>query len=622
MRTSATSVALLTFLAVIYTPVLGFLISGSSVYFQFFAADTFYYLTIADNTDWSNVASFDGTNPTNGFHPLWQFYLKTIFSIFDGVTRSQQISITFWLSVSFIALGASVIAYALKKTDTIRSTALLLIALIPGFLYPLLIMPNGNYGHLWSYINGMESPLSLFFFSLLFLLVLTRNKSLDRLSSGQYLLIGVCASFIVLTRLDDIFILAGLVFPILLSKQNFISKVKKCSLISIIPVTAICCYMVFNYDYAGTFLPTSGQAKGGLSLVENLFWILNVVVPVLPIYESGWNWWSDTSWRAMHMIAPLVIGVSYLFFSFLPKIRSSTSDELCRYDALIAGLAVYIVLKAFYNFFSVGVWHQGHWYYPLAILTSNIILAKYIDEFFESKALENLDLNLSSKFLTYFSVVLFLSCTATVSYIYFSVLPLYPEHNSLLSVLFLGLVTLGIVAFAASIFVSTRNFSMRLPTFSCFSIVVVLVFGNSLLNEKARTSYNERYEKLLKNGESIRPSLIGLSDEFRLLSFDDGIVSYSLQVPTMSGLGFALDEEAFAAKRQGELLSIAHSRGHKWLTSLNYMPSFEANVGDDVSDHLRQVFWLHTSELNEFTFNLVYQDPQTTLKIISFEPKR
>jgi hypothetical protein len=44
MKKSAIYISLITFLVTIYTPIVGFLISGSSTYFQFFAADTFYYL--------------------------------------------------------------------------------------------------------------------------------------------------------------------------------------------------------------------------------------------------------------------------------------------------------------------------------------------------------------------------------------------------------------------------------------------------------------------------------------------------------------------------------------------------------------------------------------------------
>ena len=114
MKPSEFYLALMAFLLTIYVPEMGFLVLGPSAYFQFFAADTFYYLTIAANSSWSPIASFDGTNPTNVFHPLWQFLLKIIFSSFSYIAQPTQISITFWLSVFLVGVSASIMAYTLK----------------------------------------------------------------------------------------------------------------------------------------------------------------------------------------------------------------------------------------------------------------------------------------------------------------------------------------------------------------------------------------------------------------------------------------------------------------------------------------------------------------------------
>src|ERR1700692_4341464 len=40
-----------------------------------FAGDAFYYLTVARNSLHKPFYTFDGTYPTNGFHPVWQFLL-------------------------------------------------------------------------------------------------------------------------------------------------------------------------------------------------------------------------------------------------------------------------------------------------------------------------------------------------------------------------------------------------------------------------------------------------------------------------------------------------------------------------------------------------------------------
>ena len=302
------------FLLTIYVPVMGFLVLGPSAYFQFFAADTFYYLTIAANSSWSTIASFDGTNPTNGFHPLWQFLLKIIFSSFSYITQPTQISITFWLSVFLVGVSASIMAYTLKKTRLVNSIGLILLALTPGFLYFIVALPNANYGHLWSYANGMESPLSLFFFSLLFLLVVSRNNSVEKLNSANYFIVGFLISLVILTRLDDVFILVSFVFMVLVSKQVFPEKLKRCFYLCIVPIVLISCYMFLNNKYAGSALPTSGQAKGGLSLFSNGAFLVNGFLPLKPIIANAWNYWNETTWRALHNIVPLCIAVIFLVF--------------------------------------------------------------------------------------------------------------------------------------------------------------------------------------------------------------------------------------------------------------------------------------------------------------------
>ena len=88
----------------------------------------------------------------------------------------------------------------------------------------------------------------------------------------------------------------------------------------------------------------------------------------------------------------------------------------------------------------------------------------------------------------------------------------------------------------------------------------------------------------------------------------------------MSGLGFALDKEAYEAKKEGNLLGLAYSRGYRWLTSLNYMPSFDAKVGDDVTLHLEKVWWIKSSQAKKYRYRLVYIDPITKLTVISFKP--
>jgi hypothetical protein len=608
MKKKAIIISFVTFLSLIYLPIIAFFVKGSSAYFQFFAADTFYYLTIAANESWKNIASFDGINPTNGFHPLWQFFLKTTFFILDIHDKPQQIAITFWVSVFFVAIAASLITYSLKKAGIIKSNTLLFLSLSIGFMYFIIATPNPNYGYLWSYINGMESPLSLFLFSLFIFFIVNRANFYDQTNPTLFLTFGSLVSLIILARLDDVFILAGLAAPILVSRQPPAEKLKRFFRIGVIPVVAITLYVAFNNYYAGSYLPISGQSKGGLSLSSNLAFALNGFAPFIPYQESGWNWWNETTWRALQMLAPLIIALIFCYFFLKGKYSVTENKALKSFDVFLFGLAIYVILKALYNLIFVGIWHQGHWYYPISIVVVNIMVARHIDLMTDSAKIRNIKLNLTMTSVRFGLAFLFL-------------LFAYISYTARLSKpLFLGLMTLSMIVFASLLLTIRRSSVLRIPVFLVFSVLFVILSGNSILSNKEKTSYNQHYESLFRNRLRIKSELLNIDPELRLLSFDDGIDAYSLGFPTMSGLGFALDKEAFEAKKNGKLLDIAYKRGFKWLTTLNYMPDFTAHIGDDVSNYLSSAWWLTRAEAGSYKFTLVYFDPETKLKIISFRP--
>lgn len=613
MKNNPYMVGFLAFSAAVSFPILSFLISGFSAYFKFFAADTFYYLSIASNTSWSTIASFDGTYPTNGFHPIWQFLLKSIFSI--GIAQQTQISVVFWLSVVLVGMSASVVAYALKKSLLIESTWLILLTLTPGFLYFVIALPNSNYGHIWSYANGMESSLSLFFFSLLFLFVVAHDKSLERLNAPIYLIIGFLISLVILTRLDDIFMLAGVMAVLVLSKQKVLEKLRKCIYVSVIPIALVFCYMYFNYQYAGSPMPSSGQAKNGLSVIGNVSHFINSFIPLIPAKDGGWLLWNETTWRALHNVIPPIIASLFLSFYFR-HYKDPAKKFFVQYDKFLVGLAFYVIFKGLYNFLLVSIWHQGHWYYPISILTANVLVARSASIFMKEYGVSGLEFNLSPRNLInllLFSAFVF----SVISLSIFAEFSPLTENRFIIAIIS---IVLCFISLAGIFFAKKKNIGVRLSYMSMVAALLIPLVGNSFLSTKEVSLYNRKYEVFFQNRHNIWHALNNLSSDVKLLSFDDGIVAYSLQIPTMSGLGFALDNEAHTAKKQGNLLGIAHSRGYRWLSSLTYMPKFDARIGDDVTSHIESAFWFDMNEKNKYVFRLLYADSFTDFKVVGFEP--
>jgi len=59
----------------VYPPMTVLVERGAAAAFQFFAADSMTYLAVAKNSQGKPFFTFDGQNPTTGFHPLWQWLL-------------------------------------------------------------------------------------------------------------------------------------------------------------------------------------------------------------------------------------------------------------------------------------------------------------------------------------------------------------------------------------------------------------------------------------------------------------------------------------------------------------------------------------------------------------------
>jgi len=167
-----------------------------------FQPDSFYYLTVARNSLHTPFYSFDGVHPTNGFHPVWEFLLYHAMRL--NVLRSDNPFITLHrlyignlliLSIA-CALLASFSARHLHRKWFAFPT------LCPGFLWFVAALTASQYLANWSYLNGMETSVEL-----LFLGLALASFSTDRAAALRLQLSMVFLGLMVLSRLDDVFLL-------------------------------------------------------------------------------------------------------------------------------------------------------------------------------------------------------------------------------------------------------------------------------------------------------------------------------------------------------------------------------------------------------------------------------
>ncbi len=161
--------------------------------------DAFYYFEIARNFAEGLGSTFDGINPTNGYHPLWMTILVPVFTFFSDGTLTDLAPIRAALALSLLmnvatALVVSRILVRFTASSWVRS-----LGVAVWFLNPFLLYQS---------LNGLETPLALLLFSIFFLLVLRLEENFaagKKDSIPAYALLGVVGGLMILARLDMAF---------------------------------------------------------------------------------------------------------------------------------------------------------------------------------------------------------------------------------------------------------------------------------------------------------------------------------------------------------------------------------------------------------------------------------
>ena len=372
-------ISIIAALLVIYPSAFYFYTNGIQSVFSFFAADSFYYLTIAKNHFSNKIFSYDTIYPTNGFHPFWEIYLTTAFTNITKLYNNQvnQILFTYLSSLTLVAAAAFIITSSMMKLT--HNNILVLICIVPGLIY-YLIQPDVNYGSLWSFINGMESGFSLLLFSMLFSFSI--NSGIYRRNDAKtYVIAAIIISIAILSRLDDIFLIPAFVLPLFLKKGYLRLKVLRAFILTAIPAFVILIYMLFNFMYAGTPLPVSGQMKTGFSPI-NFLYIIDLFIPLVKyvFYSHGVHWaynWQCLAWRTLYNVLPLIISLIFIANFFVKQKISPSKNKNGNASSVLLAFSIYVFLKGLYDFLFISMPNQGHWYYPISIVYSNIIVSLY-----------------------------------------------------------------------------------------------------------------------------------------------------------------------------------------------------------------------------------------------------
>jgi hypothetical protein len=351
--------------------------SGPGRLFGYVAADTFYYLVVARHIG-GGVVAFDGGHPSNGFHPLWQALISIPYLL--GVFRQPavtELAFTLVLSLLFVAAAFLVLGLALRRDDGSLNP---LFAALPVGAYALIVSPawltlspqmlrdqnplEGSeplFGTLWSYVNGMESPLVLLAFALLFW---AWRADLPRRRPGVF---GLCLAFLTLARLDHVFVAAA-IYAVIAWRERWWRRTATWRSGWILTggfAVPLLVYLVMNSFFFGSIVPVSGELKSTFPFptIQNARTAFHVIsslwgAPRPPIFDF---------WRIFQLAVP---GMAALLAPFL----------LRRDRAFLLATSLGVLMLASYNFLFVETYGQGHWYMPLGTLLVSLIALDLSDQ--------------------------------------------------------------------------------------------------------------------------------------------------------------------------------------------------------------------------------------------------
>ena len=551
------------FLFAAWPPLVSLLQEGVQGAFKYFANDSFYYLAIAQKSASLDYFTFDGVHPTNAFHPLWEAYLRLVNTV-SPLTDERMIFFAAGSSVWMSAVGAALFSWAIFRLTGRFAVALL--ASVPGLFY--LVMPHfgKDFAAHWNFANSMESPLSVFFFGWLLAFLLTGNRKESVWSRRDLLLLSVLLSGLVMTRLDDVFLIVPFGLYALYSGSSMKDRLARGVCVGLVPAVVLMTYMIFNQVYSGHFLPTSGLAKAepGFALLRNAYAVFTTLFPFLDFMRADVGVWKSEGWRVVQMLAPMALAAFWLYrFRHAVRAEMETLPRISGQKVVVVCLASYVLMKGAYNFAMVGLWGQGNWYYVVSIMVSNLLLALFVTEVLDRAR----DLQMA---------------TARRGWLC--------RHEQLVS---------GLAA-----------------------VLLVMLVANSATDAKRNGNQHHRNYQFWSQRAEAQALIDEYCGDCGVVSFDDGIVAFSLDgVSTLNGIGLALDEEARIARAEGRMLDLAWERGHRLLVTVNYPMAPNAySRNEALRAHIRRNAHLAGEALEDWHFELAFDVPGSNVNFVRFAP--
>ena len=340
--------------------------------------DSFYSIYVAEHMAQDGISAFDGTNPTNGYQPLWIFLLIPFSILGFNVNALLYIGL---YCLAFFSLATAVLIFKIAK-KMLNETAALVVA---GYW---LLNPYVSYVAL----NGLETALYAFFFALSFYQYLLMQER--KAGFWDYAKLGFFAGISLLARMDAVFLILAIVLHQLWKRHfagGFSSLFKKpllpnLSALILFAFLASAPWFIWSYSEFGTI----SQASADFSIfgrMNNLGksasaseFIMNFFTPAI----SSFFTLGMVSWAGKISINPIIFAAVFLFsFAFGISKRKRFSEYVSKIK-LVGFLVFYSAISWIFYAFLLGSAGSRYSYpvFLVFVLLSSILFFFVISELF------------------------------------------------------------------------------------------------------------------------------------------------------------------------------------------------------------------------------------------------
>jgi hypothetical protein len=185
-----------------------------------------------------------------------------------------------------------------------------------------------------------------------------------------------------------------------------------------------------------------------------------------------------------------------------------------------------------------------------------------------------------------------------------------------------GLLTFNALAASWIAEVLDRRGAARRRALAAAAVGIALAATVGFVALKSGTGRHARLYAFWQERAAVESGLEAACPGCGVLSFDDGIVSFSLPGRrTLNGLGLSMDAEAQRALSGGRLLPLAWERGHRLLVSVSYaMPEAAYASPESLAEHLAANRHLAAEDLSAWRFEPAFESPEAGVWFVRFEP--